>query len=244
MKKPMFGWVVAGVLAVILTFGTAGVLMAGGFNGFMGRGGYGPGGMMGGNGQYGSAYPGAMPGGMMQGGPGGMMNGSGGAVSTGQPVTIDQAQQAVQAYLDRYGNTNLAVDEMMGFQNNFYAIVKEKDSGTKAFEVLIDRNSGTVFPEYGPNMMWNTKYGMMRGHYDATAMTVTPDQATQLAAQWLGQNQAGATTETPDTFYGYYTLHIMKGGKVTGMLSVNGSTGQVWYHNWHGSFMQMKEAGA
>jgi len=150
----------------------------------------------------------------------------------------------VQTYLDRYGNTNLAVDEMMEFQNNFYAIVKEKDSGTKAFEVLIDRNNGTVFPEYGPNMMWNTKYGMMRGQYAAQPMTVTGDQATQDAAQWLAQNQAGATTETPDTFYGYYTLHIQNGGKVTGMLSVNGYTGQVWYHNWHGDFVGMKEAGA
>jgi len=244
MKKPMWGWVTAGVLAVLLVIGTTGMAMAGGFNGFAGRGGYGPGGMMGGNGQNGFGYPGAMPGGMRQGGPSGMMNGSGGTPSTGHPVTIDQAQQAVQIYLDRYGNANLAVDEMMGFQNNYYAIVKEKDSGTKAFEVLIDRNSGTVFPEYGPNMMWNTKYGMMRGQYDAKPMTVTPDQATQRAAQWLAQNQAGATTETPDTFYGYYTLHIQKGGKVTGMLSVNGDTGQVWYHNWHGDFMQMKEAGA
>jgi hypothetical protein len=23
------------------------------------------------------------------------------------------------------------------------------------------------------------------------------------------------------------------------MLSVNGSTGQVWYHNWHGDFVEM-----
>ncbi|MHB8648146.1 MAG: hypothetical protein ACYDAR_20385, partial [Thermomicrobiales bacterium] len=75
-------------------------------------------------------------------------------------------------------------------------------------------------------------------------MTVTPDQAKQNAAQWLAQNQPGATTETPDTFYGYYTLHIMKDGTVTGMLSVNGYTGQVWYHNWHGDFIQMKEATA
>ncbi len=135
-------------------------------------------------------------------------------------------------------------DEMMGFQNNFYAIVKERGTDTKAFEVLIDRNSGTVFPEYGPNMMWNTKYGMMRAHYDPKPMTLTPEQATQSAAQWLAQNQPGATTETPDRFYGYYTLHIIKGGTVTGMLSVNGATGQVWYHNWHGDSIQMKEAGA
>ncbi|MHB8648147.1 MAG: hypothetical protein ACYDAR_20390, partial [Thermomicrobiales bacterium] len=161
MKKQTWGWIAAGVLVVILAIGTTGMVMAGGFNGLTGRGGHGSGGMMQGSGQYGSGYPGAMPGGVMQGGPSGMMNGPGGTIPTGQPVTIDQAQQAVQTYLDRYGNADLAVDEVMAFQNNFYAIVTEKSSGTKAFEVLIDRNTGTVFPEYGPNMMWNTKYGMM-----------------------------------------------------------------------------------
>jgi len=25
------------------------------------------------------------------------------------------------------------------------------------------------------------------------------------------------------------------------MLSINGYTGDVWYHNWHGDFIQMKE---
>ncbi len=244
MKKQTWGWVVAGVLIAILAIGTTGMVMAGGFNSLTGRGGHESGGMMQGSRQNGFAYPGAMPGGTMQGGPSGMMNGGSGATATDQPVTIDQAQQAVQTYLDRYGNAGLVVDEMMEFQQNFYAIVKEKETGTKAFEVLIDRNSGTVFPEYGPNMMWNTKYGMMRAQYNPQPMTVTPDQATQGAARWLAQNQSGATTETPDTFYGYYTLHIMKDGKVTGMLSVNGYIGQVWYHNWHGDFIQMKEAGA
>ena len=41
-----------------------------------------------------------------------------------------------------------------------------------------------------------------------------------------------------------YTLHIQNGGKMTGMLSVNGYTSQVWHHNWHGDFIGMKEAGA
>jgi hypothetical protein len=28
---------------------------------------------------------------------------------------------------------------------------------------------------------------------------------------------------------------------VAGMLSVNGYTGQIWYHTWHGAFVQMKD---
>jgi hypothetical protein len=258
MKARMFGWVIAGFVALTLAIGGTGLALA-----------QGPNGMTGGNGPNGAGYPGMGPGGMMGGsgsysGYSGMMNGSGpfaggagmmggrgpmgGYATNGteQPVTsLDQAQQAVQAYLDRYGNANLAVDEVMEFQQNCYAIVKEKDTATKAFEVLVDRNTGTVFPEYGPNMIWNTKYGMMHWQNSSTQpLTVSPEQATQIAGQWLVQNQPGAMTETPDTFYGYYTLHIMKGGKVTGMLSVNGYTSQVWYHTWHGAFIGMKEAGA
>lgn len=30
--------------------------------------------------------------------------------------------------------------------------------------------------------------------------------------------------------------------KITGMLSVNGYTGQVWYHTWHGTFIASSEA--
>jgi hypothetical protein len=39
----------------------------------------------------------------------------------------------------------------------------KKDTGTGAMELLINKPSGQVYPEPGPNMMWNTKYGMMFG---------------------------------------------------------------------------------
>ncbi len=32
-------------------------------------------------------------------------------------------------------------------------------------------------------------------------------------------------------------------GAISGMLSVNGYTGQVWYHAWHGGFIASSEAG-
>jgi hypothetical protein len=32
-----------------------------------------------------------------------------------------------------------------------------------------------------------------------------------------------------------------KNGTLTGMLSVNGYSGQVWYHTWHGAFMRLKD---
>jgi len=47
--------------------------------------------------------------------------------------------------------------------------------------------------------------------------------------------------EEADRFYGYYTLHVLNDRQIYGMLSVNGYTGQVWYHSWHGPFLGMKE---
>lgn len=46
-----------------------------------------------------------------------------------------------------------------------------------------------------------------------------------------------------DQFYGSYAIHVLEGDAVYGMLGVNASTGQVWYHSWHGKFVAMKELG-
>jgi hypothetical protein len=83
--------------------------------------------------------------------------------------------------------------------------------------------------------------GMMDWGASAGPTTVSADLARQLAQRWLDQNQPGSTTEQPDTFYGYYTVHFEKDGYVSGMVSVNGYTGQVWYHGWHGAFIQEKQ---
>jgi hypothetical protein len=193
--------------------------------------------------------------------PGGMMGGFGTTASSGRTISIDQAQSAVQAVLDRQGNRDLAIDELIEFQDNFYASVREKSMGVGAFELLVNRTTGAVTPEPGPTMMWNTKYGMMGGQTGgmmgtvmghgivgigtATGpMTVTSDRAAQAAQRWLDQNVPGSAARTPDRFYGYYTVDLERDGRLTGMLSVNGSTGQVWYHTWHGSFIQAQDLGA
>ena len=38
-------------------------------------------------------------------------------------------------------------------------------------------------------------------------------------------------------FPGYYSFDTTVDGKTHGMLSVNASTGAVWYHGWHGAFL-------
>jgi len=166
----------------------------------------------------------------------------------GTPISMDEATQALRDYVAGRGKTDLVPTEIMEFERNFYAEIEEKSTGVHAFELLVDKNTGAVYPEMGPNMMWNTKYGMMSsmmGSFRAGAATadmpVGPDQAKQLAQQYLDRNFPGSTTEEPDSFYGYHTVHTVKDGRVTGMLSVQGYTGSVWYHSWHGPFVQMKE---
>lgn len=231
VKNRTRAFVGAGLLAGALVLGGVGTALG------QSNGPFGPGGMMGGG--YG---PGMMRGGYGY-GPSGMMGGWPGATTVTAPLTgIADAQKAFQAYIERTGNGDLTLDEVLQFQQNFYAEVKEKSTGTGAFELLANPQTGAVFPEFGPNMMWNVKYGHVAGWTaQAGQQTVTADQAKTNAQQWLDANQPGSTLETPDAFYGYYTLHILKDGKVTGMLSVNAYSGQVWYHTWHGAFVASSE---
>ena len=92
---------------------------------------------------------------------------------------------------------------------------------------------------YGNTMMqgWNHTTPL-----DVTAeMTVTPERAVEYAQQYLDADIAGASTEHPIRFYGYYTLDFEKDGKVAGMLSVNGYNGQIFLHTWHGTFIEEVE---
>ena len=198
-------------------------------------------------GPYQQPYP-YGSGGMM--GPGmmgpGMMGGLGGYNPNGKQITIDAAAGAVERYLRTYYGRDLALAEVMEFNQNFYAEVEEEDTGIHAMELLIDKYTGQVYPETGPNMMWNAKYGMMSGMMWGTLtpsgpMTVTEEAAKGYAEEFLKSYLPGAKVGDADRFYGYYTIEILSNDQIYGMLSVNGYTGQVWYHSWHGAFIAMKE---
>ncbi len=217
------------------------------WNGMMGYGngasaGYG--GMMGGNGPgsgmmgygNGNGYCGAGAG----------YTGSGyGANATGTnatPITIEKAKESAEQYLASTGNADLKLSEVIEFDNNFYAGVKEQSTGTHAFELLMDKYTGAVFPEMGPNMMWNTKYGHM--NWNTPVQTnISEEQALKNAQNYLDKALPGTKVGDADAFYGYYTIEVLKDGKIYGMLSVNSYTGAVWYHNWHGAFVKILEVG-
>jgi hypothetical protein len=193
---------------------------------------YGPGMMGGGPGAYGP--------GMMGGGFDGLDN------SLQRTVDIKKAQAIATDYLGRVSYKNLVIDEIMEFENNLYVLIKESDTGKGAFELLVDPFTGAVRPEFGPNMMWNLKYGMMGGRAGSVrSNTIGMDEAKKIAADYLDRVRGhGPYDLAADEFYGYYTMDVKKDGMVLGMLSVNAFSGQVWYHTWHGGFIGMQEGAA
>jgi hypothetical protein len=192
----------------------------------------------------------------------GMMQGFGRNTANVTPLTVDQAYQAAGKTLAALNNADLKIAEVMVFDNNAYVRVVEQSTGIGAFELLVDPASQVVYPEHGPNMMWNLKYaglnhqGMMgggrgmMGNYTSNAapadvsakMTVTSAQALQAAQKYLDSVMPGTKTAADaDPFYGYYTIDILRDGKTVGMLSVNGFSAQVFLHTWHGTFIEAKD---
>ena len=191
-------------------------------------------------GWIGSSSP-SLPGGMM----GSVFRGG------GRDIGMDRAVEIARNVAASYPTAGLVADEVIEFSGNYYASIRENSTQIGAFEILIDRTSGNVVREPGPDMMWNTKYSVMRGGMmggfgagGTGPMTVTRQQAENLAQRWLDVHQSGTSANTPDPFYGYYTVDFQKDGQLVGMLSVNGYSGQVWYHTWHGTFIQMRDLGA
>ncbi len=189
---------------------------------------------------------------MSRSGPGMMGYSSSGG---GEPVRdLAGAKRQAQRFAERF---DLRVGEVMQFENNYYVELVEP-GGELGTEVLVDPTTGAVSIEYGPAMMWNTRYGMMGGSGAGAMMSgdfrgdptwtpspvtaqpsVSAQEAEAIAARWLAREQGTLRAGKADAFPGYYTIHTLEGDQVAGMLSVNAYTGAVWYHWWHGPFLSM-----
>lgn len=150
-------------------------------------------------------------------------------------IGIEEAQSALETYVADI--TDLELIEVMEFENNFYGVVIEQTTGKGAMELLVDPFSGQVYPEHGPNMMWNEKYGHMGSWYSTSGETLSLENASSLAQGALDEQLPGAEVEGMGIeFYGYYTFDYAIDGKIAGMLSVS-NDGQTWLHTWHGAFI-------
>lgn len=196
------------------------------------------------------------------------MMGYAAASGSGEPVRdVAGARGQAERFASRL---DLRVAEVMQFSNGYYAELEEAD-GEAATEVLVDPQTGAVWPEFGPAMMWNIRYGMMSdaggemrsGMMDGAGMMgrapstsvpvdptwphtsadshVTAEQAMTIADRWLATSDSTLRAADVTAFPGYYTFHVLRDGAIAGMLSVNAATGSVWYHWWHGDFVTMTE---
>jgi hypothetical protein len=93
----------------------------------------------------------------------GMMGGGMGMMNTyaasSRPISQDEARRRAEGFAARYGQ-GVKIRDFMMFTDNFYVQVINAKTGAGLGELLVDRYTGVVQPEYGPNMIWNSRYGM------------------------------------------------------------------------------------
>lgn len=180
-----------------------------------------------------------------------------------QKMSIEQIKNAVEGYIQGYGGS-LEISDIFVFKDtDYYVSIEEKNTGKGAMELLVNPYTGAVYPEYGPNMMWNEKYGMhggrgygimgpsmMRGsgwnrnyqdNYDSKQ--IERQEAVKIGDEYVKRSidKDFSVLNEGHEFYGYYTFHVNEGDKPVGMLSVNYYTGDVWYHDWHGQLENIIE---
>jgi hypothetical protein len=210
----------------------------------------GPGGMDG-RGSDGRFGPGAAPGTGQGSGPGRMdgpgvvgpdMRGGFNAVpgweslqKLDKPLTVETAKDRVASALKDWGYADLAVDTVTAYGNGFYALVKQKASGKPAFEAFVDPTYGTVSAGQGPEATWNTKYGRGLSWPLPSGKTITAEQAKTLAQQWLDRSRDRTAYELKVVeLPGYFSVQLLDGGKLSGLVAVNAYTSQVWYRGGRG----------
>jgi hypothetical protein len=180
--------------------------------GMMGGGMMGPGMMRSGMMGGGMMGPGMMGSGMMGGMP--MMRGMMGYYSeVPRALSHNQAKDIANRYLAALNNPELKIDEFEEYSANFYVSLIEKRTNRGAIEIIIDRYYGSYQLE----------------------------QAMKIAQDFLDAAYPGTEADEIVAYYGYYTIMTKLKGKHYGMLSVNGYSGDVWYHTWHGMFISEVE---
>ena len=196
--------------------------------------------------------------------PGGMYGNYGGYLNSGkEKADIEELEDLVHIYLEQY-EEHLEIGDIFIYEDSdYYFSIYESETGMGAMELLVNPYSGSIRPEFGPNMMWNLKYGMHSGsgmmgrgmmnrgsndysyswNTDSFRNTISREDAVALASGYVERNteEGYYVADEGHEFYGYYTFHIEYSGGTAGMLSVNGFSGDIWYHDWHGTILDVIE---
>jgi hypothetical protein len=194
--------------------------------------------MMGGSGRLGGGVGPGMRDDRMGGGPGAMglrgdLPGWQNRQKLDKALTVDTAKERVATALKDWGYAELAIDSVVAFQGDFYAVAKDKTSGKAALELYVDADYGTVTASGVAG--WNTKYGRSLTWPLASGKTITADEAKKLAQDWLDRSRTTVKYELKVVeLPGYFSVQMYDGGTLSGLMAVNAYTSQVWYRGGRG----------
>lgn len=150
-----------------------------------------------------------------------------------KPIAQDEALRNMQSFASQYG-PSVKIDDFMIFSSNYYAVLNDTTGGQDMAEILVDRYSGSTYPEPGPNMMWNTRFGAGRTQGGSTGYDLAGAQ--KLAEDFLAGYLPGTQIQESHAMPGYYTFDFGR-NDTESMLSVNAFSGQIWVHTWHGPYL-------
>ena len=179
-------------------------------------------------------------------------------IKYGKLMDIEDIEKSVEEYILNFEDELQIGDIFVYEDTDYYVSIEEVETGKGAMELLVNPYTGFIYPEHGPNMMWNEKYGMHgKGHmmwrgrrdyesgeyrwYFPNEQQIQKGEAVHKANEYIQQyfDSDAFTDGQGHDFYGYYTFHIKKGEDTVGMLSVNQYTGDVWFHSWHGEIVEV-----
>jgi len=135
------------------------------------------------------------------------------------------------------------------------ALVRLEFRQTDLLITVTDDGMGFAAPQAPQDMARDGHFGLVGIHERALRFGghLSCNRRLARAPSWSPLCPTSAPCETalpphkrgqaflPTSNYGSYTLHTLKNGQPEGMLSVNGYSGRVWYHTWHGDFVRMSE---
>ena len=163
----------------------------------------------------------ARSGGMMTGGmmTGDMMMGGGMMAEpmmiwrqgSGPVVTPEEAARLALDTVHGRGWPWLTLDEVHIFPA-FYEVEFNDRHGLKGPEIYVSRSSGAVGPEMGPNMMWDSQYGMG----PACSSGLTEDQARALIT-----SPGGLSIGDGEHHHGYWEFELTRGGAAVNQINVS-----------------------
>ena len=190
-----------------------------------------------------------MGGGNMGGGRGSGMAGAGGMVSqmmgntvsrgylqTLNPITNpEEARATIQSFINA-SSSSLEISELWEYGTAYKAELSDLN-GAMAFDVIVDKFTGAVGPEMGLSMMMNASYG--NGIYKTPKfgkkLTVSEEQATAIAQNFVNNNGLGYTLGIPEHYPGYYKFHTTDSHGFGLEIIVNGYNSAIWMNSLLGT---------